>query len=137
MFRQHAKLQKSDLAVDMLLSPTEAEAMLKPLLLIQNKDGLHWRSQQVVLGFIVDFYCPRRRLAVEVDGQYHSMLKQKNKDRRRDHILKQQCDIVTLRVSNNKVLAYPDEVAEIIKQQALSRPIYKSWNQGLKYKQRY
>ena len=33
--------------------------------------GIHFRRQQVISGFIVDFYCDAARLAVELDGAYH------------------------------------------------------------------
>jgi len=34
-------------------------------------DGLHFRRQQVIEGFIVDFYCDAVKLAIEVDGKPH------------------------------------------------------------------
>jgi very-short-patch-repair endonuclease len=30
--------------------------------------GYTFRRQQVISGFVVDFYCPRKRLVVEIDG---------------------------------------------------------------------
>jgi very-short-patch-repair endonuclease len=33
-----------------------------------NKLGTHFRRQQVIAGFIVDFYCHKADLVVEVDG---------------------------------------------------------------------
>ena len=33
--------------------------------------GIHFRRQQVISGFIVDFYCDAARLAVELDGAHH------------------------------------------------------------------
>src|SRR5258708_40351393 len=33
--------------------------------------GLKFRRQQVIEGFIVDFYCEARRLIVEIDGGVH------------------------------------------------------------------
>ncbi|MFZ0889943.1 MAG: DUF559 domain-containing protein [Candidatus Binataceae bacterium] len=33
--------------------------------------GLHFRRQQIIGGFIVDFYCHRASLVVEVDGSVH------------------------------------------------------------------
>jgi very-short-patch-repair endonuclease len=33
--------------------------------------GLKFRRQQVVAGFIVDFYCAEHRLALELDGPVH------------------------------------------------------------------
>ena len=34
--------------------------------------GQPFRRQVVLLGFIVDFFCPKARLVVEVDGGYHA-----------------------------------------------------------------
>jgi very-short-patch-repair endonuclease len=34
--------------------------------------GLHFRRQQIIDGFIVDFYCHAARLIVEVDCTHHS-----------------------------------------------------------------
>ena len=33
--------------------------------------GVHFRRQQIIAGFIVDFYCHSAALAVEVDGPVH------------------------------------------------------------------
>ena len=33
-----------------------------------NRLGVHFRRQQVIAGFIVDFYCHKSALVVEVDG---------------------------------------------------------------------
>ena len=34
-------------------------------------DGRKWRRQQVIAGFIVDFYCAELRIVLEVDGDIH------------------------------------------------------------------
>jgi very-short-patch-repair endonuclease len=47
--------------------------------------GLKFRRQQVVLGFVVDFYCAEKRLALELDGPIH--LLQKDYDTERDRLL--------------------------------------------------
>ena len=33
-----------------------------------NKLGIHFRRQQIIAGFIVDFYCHKAALVVEVNG---------------------------------------------------------------------
>jgi len=47
--------------------------------------GLHFRRQHVIHGFIVDFYCHRARLVIEIDGGIHRS--QCETDARRDDIL--------------------------------------------------
>ena len=37
----------------------------------RNQLGYHFRRQQVIAGFIADFYCDTARLVVEVDGGVH------------------------------------------------------------------
>ena len=51
-----------------------------------NKLGVHFRRQQVIAGFIVDFYCHKAALVVEVDGDIHDL--QPEEDARREDVLK-------------------------------------------------
>ena len=50
-----------------------------------NKLGVHFRRQQVIAGFIVDFYCHKAALVIEVDGDIHNL--QKEDDVRREKAL--------------------------------------------------
>lgn len=50
-----------------------------------NKLGVHFRRQQVIAGFIVDFYCHKAALVVEADGNIHDL--QKEEDERREKVL--------------------------------------------------
>ncbi|MBK8618199.1 MAG: endonuclease domain-containing protein [Anaerolineales bacterium] len=50
-----------------------------------NKLGVHFRRQQVIAGFIVDFYCHKAALVIEVDGGIHN--KQKKEDAEREQVL--------------------------------------------------
>ncbi|WP_422300898.1 endonuclease domain-containing protein [Candidatus Binatus sp.] len=34
-------------------------------------DGFHFRRQQVIEGYVVDFYCAAAKLAIELDGGVH------------------------------------------------------------------
>jgi very-short-patch-repair endonuclease len=38
-----------------------------------NKLGVHFRRQQIIAGFIVDFYCHKAALVIEVDGDIHDL----------------------------------------------------------------
>jgi very-short-patch-repair endonuclease len=38
-----------------------------------NKVGVHFRRQQVIAGFIVDFYCHKASLVIEVDRDIHDL----------------------------------------------------------------
>lgn len=50
-----------------------------------NKLGAHFRRQQIIQGFIIDFYCHQAALVIEVDGDIHDL--QKEEDERREKVL--------------------------------------------------
>lgn len=49
--------------------------------------GVHFRRQQVIQGFIVDFYYHKAALVVEVDGDVHDL--QQDEDARREKVLRE------------------------------------------------
>ena len=50
---------------------TDAERALWRLLRSRQLEGYKFRRQHAVGSYILDFYCPESRLAVEVDGSQH------------------------------------------------------------------
>ena len=64
---------------------TPEEAVLWQCLRANQMDGLRWRRQQVIGGFIVAFYCHAAGVAVELDGGVH--VHQADYDRARDEVL--------------------------------------------------
>ena len=66
---------------------TVAEQRLWQRLRMHRVGKLHFRRQQIVAGYIVDFYCDAARLAVEVDGPVHEDPRQRERDEDRDQIL--------------------------------------------------
>ena len=58
-------------ALEMRQNMTPAERRLWSELRTNRLDGWHFRRQQIVDGFIVDFYCHRAGLIIEVDGPIH------------------------------------------------------------------
>ena len=80
---------------------TPAEQILWQALRANRLGGLHFRRQQIIGGFIVDFYCHAARLVVEVDGPIHRQ--QVEADQERDQILTGH-GLQVQRVSNDAVL---------------------------------
>ena len=80
--------------------------------------GWRFRRQHVVGGFIVDFYCPELRLAVEVDGDVHRS--RDDYDRGRDRILAG-LGVATVRVRNDEVLDNAWTVARRLEQACSER----------------
>jgi very-short-patch-repair endonuclease len=50
---------------------TPAERILWEKLRHNCLDGLQFRRQQIIDGYIVDFYCHAKALIVEIDGDIH------------------------------------------------------------------
>jgi very-short-patch-repair endonuclease len=62
---------------------TPEEAMLWERLRANRLQGFHFRRQQVIAGFIVDFYCHSTGLVIEVDGSVHDQRVEYDLDRSR------------------------------------------------------
>jgi very-short-patch-repair endonuclease len=77
-----------------------------------NKLGVHFRRQQVIAGFIVDFYCHRAALVVEVDGDIHDL--QKEEDARREDVLREM-GLTIIRFRNENVIKDLPAVVERIR----------------------
>ena len=77
--------------------------------------GYRFRRQQVIHGFIADFYCNQLNLVVEIDGGIHE--EQKDYDKLRDQIINRH-GIRVLRFSNEEVMNNMDMVIK----QILSNP---------------
>jgi very-short-patch-repair endonuclease len=90
---------------------TAAEAALWQALRANRLDGAHFRRQQVIKGFIVDFYCHRAGLVIEVDGAIHQQ--QADQDAKREQVL-QANGLHILRFSNQQVMAELPAVLQAI-----------------------
>ena len=82
---------------------TPAERLLWDHLRAHRLHGLHFRRQQIIDGFIVDFYCHALGLIIEVDGPVHDRPEQAEHDQERDRVLAGR-GLRILRVTNGEVL---------------------------------
>ena len=78
---------------------TPAEAKLWACLRDRQVGGAKFRRQQVITGFIADFYCHECALVIEVDGPIHEV----QHDAERDAVFMGK-GITTLRFTNDEVL---------------------------------
>ena len=81
---QQVTKEKQQRAKELRRDMTPAEKVLWEELRA-NKLRVHFRRQQVIAGFIVDFYCHKSALVVEVDGDIHDL--QHEEDVRREKAL--------------------------------------------------
>jgi len=89
---------------------TPAEARFWKALQNSNLDGRKFRRQHSVGRYILDFYCPAERLAVELDGEIHFTDEARDRDRERRLFL-ENCGIKVLRFENRLVF---DDLAWVL-----------------------
>jgi very-short-patch-repair endonuclease len=82
------------------------------LQLKNSKTGFKFRRQHSIGGYIVDFYCPAKKLVIEIDGPQH--LKNKEYDENRSHYFKG-LDIKVIRFTNREVAVGTQGVVKKIK----------------------
>jgi len=93
---------------------TPAEFKLWQVIRNRQLDGLRFRRQAPLGPYIVDFFCPERRLIVEVDGGHHARFHRLKADAERDEWLRSQGHTV-LRFANPAVMKSLNSVcAEIL-----------------------
>ena len=80
--------------------------------------GYKFRRQYSVDRYVVDFYCPELKLAVEIDGDGHFQNGAKNNDRRRQAFI-ESFGIQFLRFTNEDVFKNLDGVIEIVRRTVL------------------
>ena len=66
---------------------TPAEARLWVYLKQSQLEGRKFRRQHSISGYILDFYCPSEKLAVELDGESHNTVQAQEYDEIRDLFL--------------------------------------------------
>ncbi len=81
----------------------------------QNKQlaGYKFRRQHSIGSYIVDFYCPKLKLAVELDGGQHNQEENINYDKERTRFLNS-LNIKVIRYWNHEVLESINDVLDDI-----------------------
>ena len=92
---------------------TDAERALWRLLRSRQLEGYKFRRQHAVGPYILDFYCPASRLAVELDGSQHYTADGLADDAARTEYLRS-AGIEVMRLPNNDVLTNADGTIEVL-----------------------
>jgi very-short-patch-repair endonuclease len=77
-----------------------------------------FRRQHPIGPYVLDFYCAKARLAVEIDGIGHGMGDRPQRDQHRDAWLKQQ-GIEVAHIPAAEVTRAPDDVADAVMRLAI------------------
>ena len=102
-----------DRARELRSNLTDAERLLWSKIRCKQVKGFQFYRQKPLGNCIVDFYCPRACLVIEVDGSQHYLKEGNEKDRVRDDYLRS-VGLRVLRYSNRDVLTRLDAVLEDI-----------------------
>ncbi|HQZ70656.1 MAG TPA: endonuclease domain-containing protein [Anaerolineae bacterium] len=92
---------------------TDAQRLLWSRLRGRQMDGFRFRKQHPVERFVLDFYCPAAKLAIEVDGGQHNEPSGQARDAERTQML-DHAGIRVLRFWNHEVLGNLDVVMHVI-----------------------
>lgn len=93
---------------------TGTEKVLWKKLDKSNFENLRFRRQHPIGRFIVDFYCHKLMLAIELDGSVHNKTEVAERDEGREHELKK-LRLRILRFTNHDVIHDMDHILEKIK----------------------
>jgi very-short-patch-repair endonuclease len=100
---------------------TPAEKRLWSKLRRSNLNGLKFRRQCGIGKYVFDFYCPKFKLAIEVDGDVHGKATQIIKDMEKERHATQ-LGVTVLRFTNGEILESMDGVLEKILSTTPSTP---------------
>jgi very-short-patch-repair endonuclease len=99
---------------------TSSEDLLWRRLRNRQLEGLKFRRQQVISGFVADFYCECAKLVIEVDGNVHETPEQHEMDIHRDGAFALR-GLYVLRVKNEMVTNDTEECLSLILKTVRSR----------------
>jgi very-short-patch-repair endonuclease len=93
---------------------TLAEQLLWAKLRGKKLKGLWFYRQKPIGIFIADFYCPKEKLVIEIDGGQHFLKEVKEYDRERTEYMRS-IGLIIIRFTNQEVLRNIAGVIEVIK----------------------
>ena len=101
---------------------TDAEQMLWRRVRLKQVRGLQFYRQKPLLTFIVDFYCPKAKLVIELDGSQHFEAEHHAADAERDAALTR-LGLRVLRFDNRQVLLETEGVMAVIDEVVCERKV--------------
>ena len=102
LLRQHLRNTASD-----------AERLLWSSLKGSQLSGYKFRRQQGIEQYVVDFYCPAKKVVIEIDGDTHWTEEEQKRDRERQSSL-EALGIRVLRFTNDDVYTNKEGIVDMI-----------------------
>ncbi len=120
--KQHSKQLRENM--------TDAERRLWARVRMRQLKGYQFYRQKPIGDYIVDFYCPGAKLAIEIDGSYHLAGETIEYDRIRDDYLSS-LGLRVLRFSNRDVLRNIEAVVKrIVEKMEAKIPLSPPFSKG-------
>lgn len=117
--RRRCKVATEEYALHLLNNMTRAEKFFWDRLRRRQRTWQHtFQPQQVVCGYIPDFYCDTLKLAIEIDGKVHDRSDVKRNDRLRTRRLKKQ-GVTVIRFRNSAVFSRPHRLIDLLEEVCL------------------
>ena len=110
----HNRKELESFRKDLRKHLTPAEAFMWRHLKSSQLEGRKFRRQHSIENFIVDFYCPREQLIIELDGQVHMNPTAENYDLQRTARL-EELGFTVIRFENKMVFDFLPSVLHEIK----------------------
>ena len=98
---------------------TPTEKKLWDALKNRQLNGLKFRRQHPIGGYVVDFYCPEKKLVIEIDGEIHNDPDRKDYDWVREQELTSQ-GVKIIRFTTKEIEDKLEDVLEDINNSALN-----------------
>ena len=95
------------------MNMTDAERRLWSKIRMKQAGGFQFYRQKIIGDYIVDFFCQRANLVIELDGSQHYTEEGAESDRRRDEYMRN-CGLKVLRFRDTEVLKNVEGVFQII-----------------------
>ena len=102
-----------DFAIENRKHPTQAESVLWEM--VKGKQlGVVFKRQHIIGDYIADFYCPKAKLVIELDGGYHQLPNQQVSDAERTQWLEEH-GYKVVRFTNEEVIGNTEQTLNQIK----------------------
>ncbi|WP_299312387.1 endonuclease domain-containing protein [uncultured Aquimarina sp.] len=98
----HNRKHLETLRKDLRNNGTSAEAFLWKYLQKSQVKGRKFRRQHSIGNYIVDFYCPKEKLIIELDGEIHNKPEVHDNDQKRTEYL-ESLGFIVIRFENKMV----------------------------------
>jgi very-short-patch-repair endonuclease len=120
--RIHNRIQTKDKRRQLRNNQTKAESFLWRYLKNKGLSGRKFRRQHSVGNYLLDFYCPYEKIAIELDGENHYSDIGYNYDVKRDQFLSEM-GITVIRIENKLLFTDIESVLETIRNNFNNNPL--------------